>query len=76
MTRIDIIARIMVKTITFSWLLIGVATKSYVDSLTDCTKLLISVSMEEESFSEKLHLMIWISNENFNEDLHSGQDLK
>ena len=38
---------------TFSRLLISFTTKSYVDSLTDSTELLISVSVEEESFYEK-----------------------
>ena len=48
----------------FSRLLISFTTKSYVDSLTDSTELFISVSVEEESFSEK-----WLCNQ-FQEHTH------
>ena len=59
------------KNYTFSWLFISLTTKSYVDSLTDCTKL-ISVSVEEESFSEKRLFMTWTTDEIFNEEFDSG----
>ena len=71
MTRIDIIARALTRTITFSWLFISLTTKSYVDSLTDCTRL-ISVNVEEESFSEKRLFMTWTTDETFNEEFDSG----
>ena len=75
MTRIDVIEIIMARIITFSQLLISI-TITYVDSSTDCTKLLTSVSVEEESFSEMWLFMIWISDETFNENFNPGWDLK
>ena len=71
MTRIHIIARMMTTTITFYQLLINLMTKSYVGSLTDSTKSLIFVSMEEET-SEKWLLMIWTSDKTFREYFDSG----
>ena len=65
----------MARIITFSQLLISI-TITYVDSSTDCTKLLTSVRAEEESFSEMWLFMIWISDETFNENFNPGWDLK
>ena len=53
-------------------LLISFMTNAHVDSSTDCTESLIFVSVEEESFWEKLLLMIWISNETFKEGSDSS----